>query len=252
VVVAEAPHSSHAESFRQLRTSLQFLDVGARAGGPSEARRLLSVTSSLAGEGKTTVAVNLAVALAETSARVLLVDADLRRPSVATRLGVEGAVGLTTVLVGQAEVSDVVQPWGGTGLDVLTSGELPPNPGELLGSPAMRSLLARLRAEYDFVIVDTAPLLPVADGAIVASLVDGTLLLANVAKVRRYQLAESLGSLARVEASLLGVVLNRVARDVRSYGYAADDGAGTRSPAVGSAAKAGRVANPRPPLPALR
>ena len=223
VVMERAPHSPQAEAYRQLRTNLQFLDVGGHRDAAEGGHRVLTVSSSLAGEGKSTVAVNLAIALAETSARVLLVDADLRRPSVAPVLGLEGAAGLTTVLLGQAEVGEVVQDWGAAGLQVLTSGPLPPNPSELLGSVGMRRLIAELRTDYDYVILDSAPLLPVADGAVLAGLVDGTLLLVNVTQVRRHQLAESLRNLARVEAPVLGVVLNRVARDERSYGYWADE-----------------------------
>jgi len=219
VLMEAAPHSSQAEAYRQLRTNLQFLDLEHRV--ERAGHRAISVSSSLAGEGKSTVAVNLAVALAETGSRVLLVDADLRRPSVARVLGVEGAAGLTTVLLGQADVDEVVQPWGTSGLHVLPSGPLPPNPTELLGSMPMRRLLDELRVRYDFVVLDSAPLLPVADSIVLAGLVDGTLLLANGTRVRRHQLAESLQNLARVEAQVVGIVLNQVARDERSYGYSA-------------------------------
>jgi capsular exopolysaccharide synthesis family protein len=215
VLMETAPHSPQAEAYRQLRTNLHFLELG----GESRRHCAISVTSSLAAEGKSTVAINLALALAETSARVLLVDADLRRPSIASVLGLEGAAGLTTVLLGQAEVDDVVQPWGSSGLHVLPSGPLPPNPTELLGSLPMRRLLGELRAAYDYVVIDSAPLLPVADSTVVAGLVDGTLLLVNARKARRHQVAESVRTLGRVEAPVLGVVLNQVARDERSYGY---------------------------------
>jgi capsular exopolysaccharide synthesis family protein len=246
VVLEADPHSPHAEAYRKLRTNLQFLDVARREDGARRRRPVLAVTSSLAGEGKSTVAMNLAVALAETSARVLLVDADLRRPSIATRLGLEGAAGLTTVLLDQAALSDVVQPWGRTDLEVLTSGPLPPNPTELLSSAAMHRLLGELREHYDFVVVDCPPVLPVADGAIVSQLVDGTILLANVTKVRRHQLGETLRNLAQVDAPVLGVVLNQTQRDQRTYGYAAPTDAGgqpgTRPPAprTGSPVVAGR------------
>lgn len=223
VLMEVAPRSPMAEAYRQLRTNLQFLDVGRRREGAEAGHRVLSVSSSLAAEGKSTTAMNLAVALAETSARVLLVDADLRRPSVAKVLGLEGAAGLTTVLLGQAEVAEVVQDWGSAGLQVLTSGPLPPNPSELLGSVGMRRLIAELRTDYDYVILDSAPLLPVTDSAVLAGMVDGTLLVVNVTRVRRHQLAESLRNLAQVEAPVLGVVLNQVPRDERSYGYWADE-----------------------------
>jgi polysaccharide biosynthesis transport protein len=223
LVVVAAPHSPQAEAYRQLRTNLQFLQVGGAASDDPAGGRVLTVSSSVAGEGKSTTAANLAVALAETSARVLLVDADLRRPALAGLLGLEGAAGLTTILLGQAERGDVVQEWGTAGLQVLPSGPLPPNPTELLGSPAMGRLLEELRAEYDYVVLDSAPLLPVADGAVLAAQADGTVLLANVTKVRRHQVTEALGTLGRVDATVLGLVLNQVPRDEHAYGYAPED-----------------------------
>jgi polysaccharide biosynthesis transport protein len=220
VVVAAAPHSPPAEAFRKLRTNLQFLQVAdaSPAGGPPRAS-VLAVTSSLPAEGKSTVSGNLAVALAETGARVLLVDADLRRPAVADLLGVEGGVGLTTVLAGAARVEEVVQDWGSKQLQVLASGPVPPNPAELLGSPAMRGLLEDLRGRYDHVVIDTAPLLPVADAAVLSRLVDGTVLVAQAGRVRRAELARALGNLDQVSARVLGVVLNRVRREESSYSY---------------------------------
>jgi polysaccharide biosynthesis transport protein len=245
VLMEAAPHSSQAEAFRQLRTNLQFAELGARSEGGQH--RAVSVTSSLPAEGKSTVAVNLAVALAETGARVLLIDADLRRPTVARVLGLEGAVGLTTVLLGQAEVEDVTQVWGRSGLHVLSAGALPPNPTDLLGSMPMRRLLDRLRTRYDHVVLDSAPLLPVADSAVLAGLVDGTMLVVNGTKVRRHQLVESLANLARVDAPVLGVVLNQVARDERSYGYYAAE-----EPTAAVAATAADVAIPPAPARAGR
>ncbi|MGY1854925.1 polysaccharide biosynthesis tyrosine autokinase [Modestobacter sp. SYSU DS0290] len=220
VVVQVDPHSPQAESFRQLRTNLQFLGlspdpVSGADGGP----RTLVVTSARAGEGKSTVAANLAVAMAETGARVLLVDADLRRPTVAGLLGLEGAAGLTTVLSGRAALADVVQPWGPMRLDVLTSGTTPPNPTELLGSPAMIRLLDEMAGAYEFVVLDAAPLLAVADAAVLAHRTDGTVLVANVRQARRPQLAEALENLEKVGARVLGVVLNGVRRDEQVYAY---------------------------------
>lgn len=252
LVMAGDPHSPEAEAYRQLRTSLQFLSVagapeGARTGGGA---RVLSVSSSLAAEGKSTTAANLAIALAETSARVLLVDADLRRPALAGLLGLEGAAGLTTVLLGRAQLGDVVQDWGTAGLQVLTSGPLPPNPTELVGSAAMRRLLQQLREEYHYVVLDSPPLLPVADGAVLAAGVDGTLLLANVRKVRRHQLSEALQALGRVDATVLGVVLNQVPREQRAYGYTASDGPVAGAPATEVRAQLARP--DRRPQPASR
>ncbi len=217
VVVAAAPHSQAAESFRQLRTNLQFLRVA--GGGTGGGASVVAVTSSFSGEGKSTVSANLATTLAETGARVLLVDADLRRPTVADVLGIEGGVGLTTVLAGQADLDDVVQSWGSAGLEVLPSGPVPPNPAELLDSPAMRALLARLRTRYDHVVVDTTPVLPVADASVLSRVVDGMVVVANARRARRRHLAQSLGDLSRVSAGVLGVVLNQVRRDEDAYTY---------------------------------
>jgi polysaccharide biosynthesis transport protein len=233
VIVARAPHSPQAESFRQLRTNLQFLRVADEAsGGRPAGAAVVAVTSSLAAEGKSTTASNLAVALAETGARVLLVDADLRRPSIATALGIEGSVGLTTVLSGQAEVADVVQEWGTNGLDVLASGPVPPNPAELLGSPAMHRLVQELRRTYDYVVVDTAPLLPVTDAAVLSRVVDGTILVADAGRVRRGQVAQALANLEQVSGRVLGVVLNRIQRDETSYEYRYDGAAATQGSSV--------------------
>jgi capsular exopolysaccharide synthesis family protein len=220
VQVATAPHSPAAESIRQLRTNLQFLRVAeAPTAGARPGAHVLAVTSALSAEGKSTISANLAVALAQTGARVLLVDADLRRPTVAEALRVEGGVGLTTVLARDADLEDVVQEWGTCGLHVLPSGAIPPNPTELLGSPAMRWLVDRMRRTYDYVVIDTSPLLPVADATVVAGLVDGTIVVANVSRVRRAQLESALGNLERVSARVLGVVLNQVRRDGETYSY---------------------------------
>lgn len=231
VIVAQAPHSPQAESFRQLRTNLQFLQVADESSARDHAgAAVVAITSSLAAEGKSTTASNLAAALAETGGRVLLVDADLRRPSIATALRIEGSAGLTTVLSGQADVADVVQEWGTHGLDVLASGPVPPNPAELLGSPAMRRLVQELRRTYDYVVIDTAPILPVTDAAVLSRVVDGTIVVAHAGRVRRGQLAQALANLGQVSGRVLGIVLNRIEREESSYDYryaAPGDEAGT-------------------------
>lgn len=212
LVLKDIPGSSQAEAYRQIRTNLQFLEVTDQA-------RSIVVTSALPAEGKSTAAANLALALAETSTRVLLVDADLRRPNIADLMNLEGAAGLSTVLIGRAEFDDVVQKWGAGTLHVLTSGQLPPNPSELLGSPAMKRLLLDLEGRYDVVILDTAPLLPVTDAAILSGVALGTIVVANARRVRSGQLAEGLGFLDQVDARVLGIVLNEAVKDSERYGY---------------------------------
>lgn len=196
------PFGEQAESYRRLRTNLRFLNLS----GPS---RSIMVTSAIPGEGKSTLAINLAMALAEGASRVLLIDADLRRPSVARYLGLEGAVGLTTILIGEARPEDVIQRWGDA-FDVLPAGQVPPNPSELLDSAAMGELLASLAPSYDVVLVDSAPLLPVTDSAALSRFVDGALLVVGCHKVHRDELAGALTSLAAVDARILGLALNRV------------------------------------------
>lgn len=202
VPTRDAPHSPTAEAVRRLRTNLQYVDV-------DHPPRVLAVTSSVSGEGKTTLACDLAVALAAGGSRVLVVEADLRRPAVAERFGVPRAVGLTDVLAGRADLDDVVQRTA-VGVEVLASGPLVPNPSELLASDRMRRLVAAAgerRGGWDHVVVDTAPLLVVSDAAAVAPMVDGVLLVCRWGRTSRAALAQSAETLHAVAARALGVVL---------------------------------------------
>ena len=211
-----APQSPRAESFRQLRTNLQFANVAARA-------RTVLVTSSVPGEGKSTTATNLAIAMAQSGQSVCLVDADLRRPMVSEYLGLDRSVGLTTALVGSVDVIDVLQPWGEHNLYVLASGMIPPNPSELLGSQEMKELIARLEGSFDAVVIDAPPLIPVTDAAVLAQHVGGVIMVAGTQAVRRQELERSLKALQMVGAPVLGIVLNRVpakGADAYSYSYA--------------------------------
>ena len=202
-----------AENFRQLRANLQFANV-------DEHPRVIAVTSSVPEEGKTTVAINLASTLAEAGFSVCLVDADLRRPTVAKVLGLVSPVGLTSVLIQQIALNDALQHAGST-LYVLASGPTPPNPSEVLASSYVRDVIRSLLESVDYVIIDTAPLLPVADGSEVAALADGTLLVARHGVTTDTNVHRAVQSLRRVDAKLIGVVLNRmpVRRNNREYGY---------------------------------
>lgn len=219
LITQTAPQSPRAESFRQLRTNLQFAHV-------SHESKTVLVTSSLPGEGKSTTATNLAIALAQAGQSVALVDADLRRPMVAEYLGLERNVGLTTVLIGRADLEDALQSWGQDNLYVLTSGEVPPNPSELLGSGAMRELLSRLENTFDAIVIDAPPLLPVTDSAVLAQMVGGVVLVVGSQKVRSTDLEKSLAALKMVDADLLGIVLNRLpvkGPDAYAYSYYSED-----------------------------
>ncbi|WP_081818916.1 polysaccharide biosynthesis tyrosine autokinase [Arthrobacter sp. UNC362MFTsu5.1] len=210
-----AIQSPRAESFRQLRTNLQFANVAGHA-------KTFVVTSSLPGEGKSTTATNLAIALSEAGQSVCLVDADLRRPMVGEYLGLERNAGLTTALLGAADINDLLQPWGQDNLYVLTSGQIPPNPSELLGSEEMKILLSRLEQAFDTIVVDAPPLLPVTDAAVLSQHAGGVVVVVGAQKTRTQDLQKALETLNLVDAKVLGVVLNRLqmkSTDAYSYAY---------------------------------
>jgi capsular exopolysaccharide synthesis family protein len=199
-----------SEAFRQLRTNLQYIRIDAPP-------KLIAVTSAVSGEGKTTTAVNLASTMAEAGLRVCLVDADLRRPRVASYLELVAGAGLTSILAGKASIGDVIQPIG-PNLAVITCGPIPPNPAELLASAHFRALLHDLAELNDYVVIDSAPLLPVADGSEVASAADVSLLVVQAKRTNREQLRQAAESLNKVGAHLGGVVFNMVgARDSGTY-----------------------------------
>lgn len=213
-LLTQAGHQSpRAESFRQLRTNLHFANVAGQA-------KTVLITSSLPGEGKSTTAINLAIALSQAGQSVCLIDADLRRPMVNEYLGLDRSAGLTTALVSAADVHDLLQPWGNENLYVLTSGQIPPNPSELLGSEAMGELLLRLEGVFDTVIVDAPPLLPVTDAAVLSQRVGGVVVVVGSQKLRSQDLEKSLKALEMVGSSMLGIVLNRLpARGPDAYTY---------------------------------
>lgn len=211
LIVHESPHSPRSEAFRRLRTNLQFLAL-------DQSRRAIVVTSAIPGEGKSTTSINMAISLADAGTRVVLVDADLRRPSVSKYMGLEGVVGLTTVLIGRVAVEDAIQSWGNENLHVLPSGQVPPNPSELLGSMHMAELVGKLENDYDVVILDTAPLLPVTDGAVLAKLAGGAVIVVGAGVAHRTQVEDAILALSTVDAPVLGIVVNRLpAADRGSY-----------------------------------
>ncbi|MGH4007945.1 MAG: polysaccharide biosynthesis tyrosine autokinase [Pseudonocardiaceae bacterium] len=199
LTVHEDPQSPRSEAFRQLRTNLQFVDV-------DHPRKIIVVTSSVRGEGKTTTVCNLAIAMAAAGTRVLVVEADLRRAGVADLLGVEQSVGLTSVLAGQVRLEQAIQPWAGGLFDVLASGALPPNPSELLASKHTEILLAELREQYDTVLMDSSPLLPVTDTAAIAPATDGAILVCRFRETSEAQVKAAVEALEAVSAPLLGTV----------------------------------------------
>lgn len=208
-----------AEAYRRLRTNVGFLGLG------GERKRSMVITSSLAGEGKTETAVNLARVLAHAGESVLLVDADLRRPMIAQRMRLDAELGLVDVLTGRGSLADLqmeVLP----GLSVLAAGAVPPNPSELLGSAAMTHLVEEAERLFDYVLFDSPPMLPVTDALVLASRTGGVIVVTRSGRVRRSELGATLSTLAASDVPALGIVLNdapaTAASAVAGY-YASND-----------------------------
>lgn len=212
LIVAREPHSPVGEDMRRILSALAFTSLDGAS------RRLL-VTSASPAEGKSTFATNLALAFADAGERTLVIDADLRRPRVASIFGFDDTVGLTTALVNQIELSDATLTWGEHGPDVLGAGEIPPNPAAVVTSQAFRSLLETVSKQYDAIIIDSPPVLSVADPNLLAPLADGVVIVVDAAKTRRAQLAESLRLIESAGGRILGIVLNRArpSNDRNSY-----------------------------------
>jgi capsular exopolysaccharide synthesis family protein len=216
------------EEFRHLRTNIRFLSVDRQIGS-------FVVTSAMPGEGKTSTASNLAIALAQAGQPVVIVDADMRRPSVADTFGISGAVGLADVLLGEVSLRDAVQKWRpDLPLYILPSGPTPPNPSELLGSQQLEKLIQSMRETNMIVVFDSPPLLPVTDAAVLARATDGALLVARVGKTRTDQLETAAEVLRTANAPILGAIANRVRRRKKADGY----GAYTYSAQVGGQRRA--------------
>lgn len=209
-----------SESLRVLRTNLQYANVDAK-------NQAILVSSAVPNEGKTLVATNLAIAVAQSGRSVLLIDADMRNPNVAELLGLENAVGVLTVLIGRTTLQNSIQSHP-SGIDFLGTGPMPPNPSEVLDSRAMKDLVRSVRDTYDTVIIDAPPMLPVADASILVTEVDGALLLVRHGSTTREQVRLAVARIQGVGGHLFGAVLNRTPRSsAESYGYGYGYGYGT-------------------------
>jgi capsular exopolysaccharide synthesis family protein len=206
-----------AEDYRQLRNNLQWLDA-------DDPPSVIMVTSAVPSEGKTTTVVNLALVLADAGHKVAVVDADLRTSKATDYLGMTGGAGLSNVLGGTADLNEVVQRYDDREIWVIAAGPTPANPGELLATDEMRSLIDKLRGDYDYVLVDAPPVLSVADASGMAMYTDGVLLVVRRGSTQVGELREAAVVLERVRAKTLGVVLNIVPAKARvtggrSYGH---------------------------------
>lgn len=203
LIVHNDPKSVGSEAFRTLRTNLRFTC-------PDGQLRVVLVTSATPGEGKSTVAANLAVVFSQAGQKTLLIDCDLRKPVAHKIFGVHKTPGLTSFLVGGAGREEVLKNVGVPNLTVVPAGPVPPNPAELLGSQAMRTVVGKAREEFDIVVIDTPPIVAVTDAAVLSPLVDGVLLTVAAGNVPRELVQHAKSLLEQANARILGVVLNRV------------------------------------------
>lgn len=205
--------SNLAEAFRTLRTNIQFSSIDSKL-------RSIVVTSSKPDEGKSTVIQNLAISMALTNVKVLLIDADLRKPTIYKYFNIGNNSGLTNILMNQAEEEKIVHMIPEVpDLHVMTSGPIPPNPSELLSSQRMAHFLERITEKYDLVLVDSPPVGVVTDAAILSTMVDGTLLVCRQEETNINELVQAKENLEKVNANILGVVLNSVKRTGKKYDY---------------------------------
>ena len=200
------PKAVVSEAFRTLRTNLQFASL-------NEELRIISVTSTGPAEGKSVVCANLAVSIAQTGTKVILIDCDLRKPAIHKIFGLENHVGLTSVLTGQKDLESALRPTQSENLRLLTAGPIPPNPAELLQSKAMQATLAQVKEHADKILIDAPPVLPVADAMILASYVDGVIFVIGVKQVPKDMVRRAKEQLDRANARILGVVLNKIKYD---------------------------------------
>ncbi len=201
-----------AEAYRTLRTNIQFSSF-------DEEMKIITVTSSRPAEGKSTVACNMAVTFAENGNKVLLIDADLRRPTVHKKFKLPNSVGIVNLILEPDRMSEIVHEDVIPGLDIVTSGAIPPNPSELLGSKRNRALLSKLRLVYDTIILDTPPLLAVTDAQVLTTISDGTIIVAQHGVTKKDEILQAKGLLEKVKGNILGVVLSQIPVDDNSYYY---------------------------------
>lgn len=198
------------EAYKTMRTNLLFALRG-------NGCKRFCITSSMPGEGKSITILNLAISIAQTGKKVLLVDADLRRPALARLLGEDSVPGMSNVLVGQANVENAIRENIRTNLDVLFAGDVPPNPSELLGSEQMQELVESMSREYDYVLVDAPPVNLVSDCCIIANLLDGIVLLARSGVARKDGVKQAINQLRMTNTKILGCVLNGVEVNTKKY-----------------------------------
>ena len=210
-IIEKEPRSIAAESYRTFRTNIQYSSFAKEV-------QVIVITSAEPGEGKSTTAGNLALALAQDGKKVILIDCDLRKPAIHKRFKLSNTLGLSEVLIGKEAVNKAAQSYEDK-LVVLTSGKVPPNPSEMLSSKSMTKLLESLKESFDYIILDTPPVQAVTDSQILSTKADGTILVVKSQKTKRDSVKNAMALLRKVNANILGTVLNGVEESRNNYYY---------------------------------
>lgn len=210
-IVEKEPKSIAAESYRTLRTNIQYSSF-------DKDYKVIMVTSSEPGEGKSTTSGNLALCLAQGDKKVVLIDCDLRKPSIHKKFKVSNIVGLSDVIIGKEELVAALHRYN-KNLVILTSGKIPPNPSEMLSSKAMTALIENLKENFDYIILDTPPVQAVTDSQILSTKADGSILVVRSEKTKKESVQNAIGLLKKVNANIIGTVLNGVDNSKNKYNY---------------------------------
>ncbi|MGH4119871.1 CpsD/CapB family tyrosine-protein kinase [Clostridium sp.] len=210
LVTSKNPKSRSAEAFRTLRTNIQFSSLDKEI-------RSIVVTSSGPGEGKSTVMANLALTMAESGKKVILLDCDLRKPTIHKKIGITNTTGLTNILVQNVKKQECIFKTTIDNLYVLTSGPIPPNPAELLGTKKMRDFIEELKGEFDLVLIDAPPVLAVTDAQILSTIADGVIFVASYGEAQKNAVIDAKLSIDKVGGKVLGIVFNKVPEAASGY-----------------------------------
>ncbi|HAE62617.1 MAG TPA: capsular biosynthesis protein [Eubacteriaceae bacterium] len=204
------PKSAISESFRNLRTNVHYTNIDKEV-------KLIQVTSSVQGEGKSTITANYAVTVAQSGKKVLIVDCDLRRPQIHKIFNVSNTNGLSNVLVGDNQMDKNIKDTKVPNLFILTSGPIPPNPSEMLDSKRMKELILSLKDHFDMILLDSPPIMPVTDGLILSQIVDGTIVIVSLGSTEKDAFKKTMLSLENIGANILGTVINKASSKAGYY-----------------------------------
>lgn len=220
-IVEDNPRSVVSESYKTLRTNIQYSSLDKKI-------KSIVVTSSGAGEGKSMTSCNLALSFAQEDKKVILIDCDLRKPSIHKKFKISNLLGLSDILVGKVEIEKVIKKYSDN-LSIISSGHIPPNPSEMLGSNQLSILLENLKENYDIIILDSAPLQAVTDAQLLSVKSDGTILVVEAEKTKKDDIISAKELLQKVDANILGIVLNKSKnREKKYYYYYGEEGEGKK------------------------